>query len=153
MPPQCCLVFSSHYCLILHSWHCFWISFWYWIKGNIYLKEVNHFGQKKSHPSQKCFLSVNQVLNDPKDLSKLLSYYQSKIHVYIQIHILYIYIYIYIHRHVCCPSQDSSVWLWLTNREKPLSIECSKHQVLSFAKMLVAWWTHFKNNTWTLWRA
>ena len=35
------------------------------------------------------------------------------------------------------PSQDSSVWLGLTSREQLMSPECSKHQVLSFAKMLV----------------
>ena len=47
--------------------------------------------------------------------------------------------YIYIHRHVFRPSQDSSVWLGLTSREQLMSPECSKHQVLSFAKMLVVW--------------
>ena len=43
----------------------------------------------------------------------------------------------YIHRHVFRPSQNSSVWLGLTSREQLMSPECSKHQVLSFAKMLV----------------
>ena len=38
-----------------------------------------------------------------------------------------------IHIHVFRPSQDSSVWLGLTSREKLMSPECSKHQVLSFA--------------------
>ena len=51
----------------------------------------------------------------------------------IYIHI-YIYINIYIHRHVCRPSQDSSVWLGLRSREQLMLPECSKHQVLSFAK-------------------
>ena len=49
---------------------------------------------------------------------------------------IYIYI-IYIHIHVFSPAQDSSVWLVLTSREQLMSPECSKHQVLSFAKMLV----------------
>ena len=40
------------------------------------------------------------------------------------------------------PSQDSSLWLGLTNREQLISPECSKHQVLSFAKMLVFWCTN-----------
>ena len=65
------------------------------------------------------------------------------LHVYINIH-TYIHIYIYIHRHVFRPSQDSSVWLGLTSREQLMSPECSKHQVLSFAKMLVVWWTNRK---------
>ena len=43
----------------------------------------------------------------------------------------------YIHIHVFRPSQDSSVWLGLTSREQLMSPECSKHQVLSFAEMLV----------------
>ena len=37
------------------------------------------------------------------------------------------------------PSQDSSVWLGLTSREELMSPECSKEQVLNFAKTLVAW--------------
>ena len=52
---------------------------------------------------------------------------------------IYIYIYIYIHRHMFHPSQDSSVWLGLTTREQLMSPECSKNQVLNFAKMLVVW--------------
>ena len=52
---------------------------------------------------------------------------------------IYIYIYIYIHRRVFRPSQDSSVWLELTSKEQLMSPECSKHQVLSFAKMFVVW--------------
>ena len=35
------------------------------------------------------------------------------------------------------PALDSSVWLGLTNREQLMSLECSKHQLLSLAKMLV----------------
>ena len=35
------------------------------------------------------------------------------------------------------PAQDSSVWLRLMSREQLMSPECSKHRVLSFAKMLV----------------
>ena len=51
---------------------------------------------------------------------------------------MYIYVYVYItHRHVFGPSQDSSVWLGLTSREQLMSPECSKHQVLSFVKILV----------------
>ena len=38
-------------------------------------------------------------------------------------------------RHVCRPSQDSLVWLGLMSREQLISPECSKHQILSFAKM------------------
>ena len=58
--------------------------------------------------------------------------------MYIYIYIFYIYTYIYfIHIRVFCPSQDSSVWLELTSREQLMSPECSKHQVLSFAKMVV----------------
>ena len=69
------------------------------------------------------------------------------IHVmYICTYILCIYIYIcnvrifciYIHIHVFLPSQDSSVWLGLTSREQLMSPECSKHQVLSFAKMRIS---------------
>ena len=59
---------------------------------------------------------------------------------------MYIYIYIYIHRHVFRPYQDSSAWLGLTSREQLMSLECSKHQVLSFAKMLVVWWTNKKHS-------
>ena len=55
-----------------------------------------------------------------------------------------IHMYICIHRHVFRPSQDSSVWLGLTSREQLMSPECSKHQLLSFAKMLVVWWTKKK---------
>ena len=42
------------------------------------------------------------------------------------------------------PSQDSSVWLKLTSREQLMSPECSKHQVVSFAKMFVVWRTNKK---------
>ena len=42
------------------------------------------------------------------------------------------------------PSHDLSVWLGLTSREQLMSPECSKHQVLSFVKMLVVWWTNKK---------
>ena len=59
-------------------------------------------------------------------------------------HYIYIYIYIYIHIHVFRPFQDLSVWLGLTSREQLMSPECSKHQVLSFARMLVVWWTNKK---------
>ena len=65
------------------------------------------------------------------------------IYIYICIYYIYIYIYIfiyiYIHIHVFRPSQDSSVWFGLTSREQLISPECSKHQVMSFAKMLVVW--------------
>ena len=57
---------------------------------------------------------------------------------------IYNYIYIYIHIHVFRHSQDSSVRLRLMSREQLMSPECSKHQVLSFAKMLVVWWTNKK---------
>ena len=39
--------------------------------------------------------------------------------------------------HVFRPAQDSSVWLELTSREQLMPPECSKHQVLSLAKILV----------------
>ena len=51
---------------------------------------------------------------------------------------IYVCMYIYIYRHVFRTSQGSSVWLALTSREQLMSQECSKHQVLSFAKILVA---------------
>ena len=51
---------------------------------------------------------------------------------------IYINIYIYIHIHVFRPFQDSSVRLGSTNREKLMSPECSKHQVLSFAKQALS---------------
>ena len=35
-----------------------------------------------------------------------------------------------------CPSQDLSVWLGLMSSEQLMSPECSKHQVLSFAKYI-----------------
>ena len=63
---------------------------------------------------------------------------------YVCIYIIYIYIYIYIHRHVFHLPQDSPVRLGLTSREQLMLPECSKHQVLSFAKMLVVWWTNRK---------
>ena len=47
-----------------------------------------------------------------------------------------------IHIHVFRPSQDSSVWLGLTSREQLMSPECSKHQVLSFAKMQIYLYIH-----------
>ena len=40
------------------------------------------------------------------------------------------------------PSQDSSVMLVLMSRVQLMLSECSKHQELSFAKMLVVWWTN-----------
>ena len=46
--------------------------------------------------------------------------------------------------HVLRPSQESSVWLGLMSREQLMSSECSKHQVLSFTKMLVVWWKNKK---------
>ena len=58
------------------------------------------------------------------------------IHIYIYIYI-YKYLKIKICRYVFRPSQDSSVWLVLTKREQLILPEYSKHQVLSFAKMLV----------------
>ena len=57
---------------------------------------------------------------------------------------LCLYKYIHIHIHVFRPSQDSSVWLRWTSREQLMLPECSKHQVLSFTKMLVVWWTNKK---------
>ena len=58
-------------------------------------------------------------------------------YIYTYIYV-YIYIYIcniYIDRQVFRPSQDSSMWLGLTSREQLMSPKCSKHHVLSFAKM------------------
>ena len=46
--------------------------------------------------------------------------------------------------HVFRPSHDSSVWLGSKSREQLMSPECSKNQVLSFAKMLVVCWTNKK---------
>ena len=43
------------------------------------------------------------------------------------------------HRHVFRPSHDSSVWLRLTSREQLIFPECLKHEVLSFAKMVMVW--------------
>ena len=55
--------------------------------------------------------------------------------IYVSIYLsVYLSIYLSIQRHVFRPSQDSSVWLGLTSREQLMSSECSKHQVLSFAK-------------------
>ena len=50
----------------------------------------------------------------------------------------------YIQRDVIRPSVDSSMWLGLMSREKLMSPECSKHQMLSFAEMLVVWQTNKK---------
>ena len=79
-------------------------------------------------------------VNWNKDYGALFHYHT---HIYIYIYIyIHIHIYIYIHRHVFRPSQDSSVWLRLTSREQLMSPDWSKHQVLSFAKMLVVWRTN-----------
>ena len=68
-----------------------------------------------------------------------------KCYIYLyNIYVHNIYIYIYIHIYVFCPSQDSLVWLGLTKREQLMSPECSKHQVLSIAKIFVVWWTNRK---------
>ena len=83
-----------------------------------------------------------------KYLSMYLSIYLSfslSLYIYIYIiYIIYICIYIYIHRHVFRPSQDLSVRLGSTSRKQLTSLECSKHQVLNFAKMPVVWWTNKK---------
>ena len=51
--------------------------------------------------------------------------YEEFLNIYIYIYIyMYTYIFIYIHRHVFRPSQDSSVWLGLTNREQLISADC-----------------------------
>ena len=47
-------------------------------------------------------------------------------------------------RYVFCPSHDSSAWLGFSTREQLISPECSKHQVLSFAKIHGVWWTNKK---------
>ena len=47
--------------------------------------------------------------------------------------IKYIYIYIHPQTHV----SSFPVWLGLTSRKQLMSPECSKHQALSLAKMLV----------------
>ena len=52
----------------------------------------------------------------------------------------------YINRYVFRASQGSSVWLVLTSREQLTSPDCSKHQVLVFAKMLIVWWANKKNS-------
>ena len=56
--------------------------------------------------------------------------------MYVYIYI-YVYIYPHIRIHVFHPAQDSSVWFGLTSREELMPLECSTHQVLSLAKMLV----------------
>ena len=48
----------------------------------------------------------------------------------------------YIHRHVFRTSHYSSVQFRLRSTEQIKSPECSKHQVLGFVKMLVAWSTN-----------
>ena len=62
---------------------------------------------------------------------------------------------IYIYRLVFHPSQDSSVWFGLTRREQLMSPECSKNQVLSFAKICIhilhIWVTHDINQTFSHW--
>ena len=59
-------------------------------------------------------------------------------YVYIYMYVcMYICMYVYTYIHVLRPTQDSSVWLGLTSREQLISPECSKHHVLSLAKMLV----------------
>ena len=58
-------------------------------------------------------------------------------HIYVYITNIYIYIYLYIDIHVFRLAQVSSVWLGLTSREQLVSPGCSKHRVLSLAKMLV----------------
>ena len=57
---------------------------------------------------------------------------------------VYVYIYIYIYIHIYPQTHVLSfpgliMWLGLTSREQLKSPECLKYQVLSFAKMLVAW--------------
>ena len=67
-------------------------------------------------------------------------YIQTQAHTNTYIYIyIYIYIYTRIYRHVFRFSQGSSVWLGLTSKEQLMSPDCSKHQVLSFAKMLPVW--------------
>ena len=57
--------------------------------------------------------------------------------MHIYVYITNVYIYLYINIHVFRPAQDSSVWLELTSKEQLMSPGCSKHRVLSLAKMLV----------------
>ena len=78
-------------------------------------------------------LTVNTRIN-PSVV--LLSSFQHFILLLLYFWYLYIY-YIYIHIHVFRPAQDLSVWLGLMSREQLMSPECSKHQILSSAKMLV----------------
>ena len=78
-----------------------------------------------------------------KKKTAVFSYIYIYIYIYLYIYI-HTFIYIYIHRHAFRSSQDSSVWLGLTSREQLMLPECSKHQVSSFAKMLVVWWTNKK---------
>ena len=86
-----------------------------------------------------------KYLEKTKCVSNIYNIYNVYIYICIYMYMyVYIYIYIYIHIHVFRPSQDSSVWLGLTSRRQLMSPECSKHEVLGFAKMLVVWWTDTK---------
>ena len=107
--------------------------------------ECHHRKHNLSGTTQTSFLAKFKATHIYMYIYIYIIYIYIYIYTYIYIlyiYILYIYIHIYIHRHVFCPSQDSSVWLGLTSGEQVMSLECSKHQVLSFAKMLVVWWTN-----------
>ena len=64
----------------------------------------------------------------------------NKTHIYI--YNIYIYICRSIHRHVFCPSQGSSVWLWLMSTEQLMYQSAQSTRCWAFPKCL--WWTNRK---------
>ena len=46
---------------------------------------------------------------------------------------------IYMYADTCFVLPRTNQWLGLTSREQLMSPKCSKHQLMNFAKMLVAW--------------
>ena len=46
---------------------------------------------------------------------------------------------IYMYADTCFVLPRTHQWLGLTSREQLMSPKCSKHQLMNFAKMLVAW--------------
>ena len=111
-----------------------------WISNLDNLKLINHSCVGKSSE-----VHLQNVFSDFSLSNNYINLYDIYIYIlWIYIYICMYYICIYIHRHVFHPSLDSSVWLGLTSREQLMSPECSKHQVLRFAKMLVVWWANKK---------
>ena len=116
-----CLLFGVHY----QELECIFISdgkFW-----NLWLGWTSREQLMSPECLKDQVLSFAEtlVVNQQKKISLLSSVFSRVLDEYIQS--------IHIHRHVFRSSQDSSVWLMLTSREQPMSPECSKYQVLSFA--------------------